>query len=298
MTGCTNPFEKPSPAGLQVTTEGSVASVFLNGEYVNKTPYIDKELSPGRYTLRIEPEDTELAAHETSVLLTSSTLTVFNWSFGPTVETSGGVLYEMEAINQKNKAALSVTSIPDGTIIKLNGESKGFTPVLIDDIQAGSQRLQVTLPSYVEQERNLNVIEGYQMNVTVKLAKELSSLDRALENQADATASAELADQEATPSAGTVTPTKPPTRSQLTNPPTATSSGTLSKEPPYVTITETGTGWLRVRAEASATAEELTKVDVGESFPYISSNNGWHEIEYEPGETGWISGQFANVVRE
>jgi N-acetylmuramoyl-L-alanine amidase len=62
-------------------------------------------------------------------------------------------------------------------------------------------------------------------------------------------------------------------------------------------IKETGTGWLRVRDEAAGTGEEVARVDVGQHYKYLSNMEGWLEIEYSPGKTGWISGQFADIVR-
>ena len=62
-------------------------------------------------------------------------------------------------------------------------------------------------------------------------------------------------------------------------------------------INETGTGWLRVRDQASSAGQEIARVDVGGKYPYRANLQGWYEIEYEPGETGWISGQYAELVR-
>ena len=79
----------------------------------------------------------------------------------------------------------------------------------------------------------------------------------------------------------------------------STSTGSIKEDvnKPYVLIKPTGTGWLRVRDAASASGSELTKINVGEKFPYLKSDNGWHQIEYAQGKNGWISGQFAEVVK-
>lgn len=291
FSACTNPFAKQPPAGLQVTTEGSEASVFLNGEYVNKTPYIDKELKPGEYVVRVEPDDKQLASHETTVQLTSGTLSVFSWTFGPTVETSGGAIYEMEPLSNSKKSAVAISSIPDGSIVKLDSQSQGFTPTLIQEISPGSHKLQVSLPSYVEQQRVLNIIEGYQMNVTIKLAKELASLDRVASPSSlqapegeDASSSAEEAEPTATPATS---------RGRSLE---ASSSATTSLASGKVEITETGTGWLRVRSEPGLSGEEVAKVDVGKIFSYYDTDDGWYQIEYETGEKGWVSGQYVEVT--
>jgi uncharacterized protein YgiM (DUF1202 family) len=66
---------------------------------------------------------------------------------------------------------------------------------------------------------------------------------------------------------------------------------------PYATIKDTGTGWLRVRDQASNAGVEVAKVNVGQNYPYVSTLNGWFEITYSPGKNGWISGQYATLVK-
>ncbi len=60
-------------------------------------------------------------------------------------------------------------------------------------------------------------------------------------------------------------------------------------------ILPTGIGFLRVRSGPGTGNAEVAQVDVGESFPYSSENNGWYEIEYEDGSSGWISGTYAEI---
>jgi hypothetical protein len=65
-----------------------------------------------------------------------------------------------------------------------------------------------------------------------------------------------------------------------------------------VEILTTPTGFLRVRAEPSTSAEELTQVKPGQSFPFIeeSEDGDWFKIEYEKGKEGWVASQYAKKV--
>jgi hypothetical protein len=65
-----------------------------------------------------------------------------------------------------------------------------------------------------------------------------------------------------------------------------------------VEILSTPTGYLRVRSQASSTADEVGKVNPGQRYPLISidSKTGWYEIEYEKGKNGWISNQYAKKI--
>lgn len=299
FSGCGLINRKPNVSGLQVTTDGISASVLLNGSKVGSTPYSDQNLEPGTYTVRIEPEDDEFATYETSVTLYTGTLAVMNWTLGKTPETSGGVIYEMEPLKKKKEANLSIASIPDGAIVKVDDVSEGFTPVLLKTMTVGSHRFQVTLPSYKDEEQTVNIAEGFQMNVTVKLAKQKVATTSDVETEvasdsAIATSSAKTASSSATPTPksrldSVSSELKESTGSARTTGASTTTSGKM------LTIKETGTGWLRVRAKAGTAGEELAKVDVGDSFPYFEVANGWYEIEYEKGKKGWVNGQYVKT---
>ncbi len=63
-----------------------------------------------------------------------------------------------------------------------------------------------------------------------------------------------------------------------------------------IKIKETPTGWLRVREKPSRGSPEIAKVTPGKKYPYRGEENGWFKIEYQPGKTGWVSGQYAVKV--
>jgi len=50
---------------------------------------------------------------------------------------------------------------------------------------------------------------------------------------------------------------------------------------------------VRVRKEPSTASDEVAKVNDGEQYPLLDSQSGWYQIEYAAGQTGWISGQYA-----
>lgn len=296
LAGCSLPFRKAEVSGLQITTDGIASSVLLNGNKVGMTPFSDQELKPGTYTVRLEPEDSELAMYETSITLYPTTLAVMNWTFGRTAETSGGVIYELDPLKKKTDANLSIASIPDGAIVKVDDVSQGFTPVLMKSMTPGTHRFQVTLPSYKDEEESINIAEGFQMNVTVKLAKQ--KVSETVGNEVVATDSAEASD-----SAKVATPSSKPSttpKASLSPKPEVSKAASSSAKPTSstavpgktVTIKETGTGWLRVRETASSSGKELAKVDVGESFPFFETQSGWTQIEYEKGKKGWVSSQY------
>lgn len=67
---------------------------------------------------------------------------------------------------------------------------------------------------------------------------------------------------------------------------------------PQVRIRQTGTGFLRVRSNPSMSGLELGRVVPGEVYNLVTmeEQDGWYNIEFNPGETGWISAEYAEVL--
>lgn len=60
-----------------------------------------------------------------------------------------------------------------------------------------------------------------------------------------------------------------------------------------VTIDETPTGWLRVREYPKG--PEITKIYPGDTYPLLAEDDGWYQIEFGDGTSGWISGEYASI---
>ncbi len=252
-------------AGLQVITGNKPAGVFLDDRYLDRTPLIERNLRPGTYTIRIEPEDEKLSSYDTEVTLHPGTLTIITWNPGKTVETSGGVIYEMKKLkNNKTKTAINFISIPDKAIIKVDNKPTDFTPLLLDDLNPGEHRYEVSLPGYETQQHSLNLKKGYQVDTIIKLAK-LTNTDKPEE----------------------------PTPTQAPQPTESTSSARLTIL--KTGLVQAGTEILRVREEPSKTAKQIGVVYSGKQYPYLKEKDGWYQIKF--GEklqnVGWVSAEYA-----
>jgi uncharacterized protein YgiM (DUF1202 family) len=288
LSGC-NPF-RPNKAGLQVMTNDVASSVFLNGQYLEKTPYIAKDFKPGEYTLKIQPDDPKLIPHETTIHLRAGLLTVVTWKPGSRSESSGGVIYELEPITNRQRAEVSIISLPDGAIVSIDDRDKEFTPLLLEDLTPGNHQMVVTLPSYEGQNHTINLIKGFRLNVTVKLAKAgIDVAPTASDSGKSTTPTATVSGQRAASISAQVA-----TGSART----ATNSGTLTIT--KVTILKTnffvsGKEVLRVRDQSSNAGKELGFATVGNSYPATGkTENGWYQIEFE-GKLGWVSKQYARA---
>lgn len=54
-------------------------------------------------------------------------------------------------------------------------------------------------------------------------------------------------------------------------------------------------GSLRVRNQPNASAQEIGKLNHGQSAKVIEEKDGWYQIEYEPGKNGWVSGSYVTT---
>ena len=66
-------------------------------------------------------------------------------------------------------------------------------------------------------------------------------------------------------------------------------------EKKMVTIKETETGWLRVRESSSSASAEIDKVNPGESFELLETNNDWVKIKLNDNQSGWVSATYVDT---
>jgi hypothetical protein len=296
LSGCTIPFfGKAKQAALQVTSTPK-ATVFLDGEHIGTTPFYDEKLKPGDYTIKLTPDDPEAIPWESKIHLAGGILTVVSRELASNPDQTSGYTLSLEPAADKKSVSLAVVSTPDGAVVSLDSEPKGFSPISLDNLTAGEHLLTISSPGYVEKSLKPRLVEGHKVTATVQLAK----LPEEAQAEPEATESADLKPQDETS-----TPTPKPTAKPTPKPtPKSTSdksaTGSASLEGSQVKILDTPTGWLNVRSEPSTTGGDETivaKVDPGETFPYIkSSGSGWYQIELDNGELGWVVSKYAQLV--
>lgn len=293
FSGCTDALTKSNKSGLQVYTNDIPAAVFLDGQHLDKTPYINKELKPGQYLLKIQPDDSSLVPYETTINLRKGLLTVVTWKAGTRPELSGGVVYELEKLASSSQTELSVVSIPDGAIVSIDQGETQFSPVLMADVEPGTHEVTVSQPSYETQSHTVNVVEGHRLEVLVKLAKNPS--ETATQESEVSPKDSNL--EEAKPSPSPVSESEDTTEDEA---PDLNIDLSAEIAGPTVTITSTnffqnGEEVLRVRDAASSAGKELGFAVVGTQYAYLEeSTAGWYKIDFE-GEEGWISSRYATL---
>lgn len=268
-------LELKTVAGLQVVTSDKPTSVFINGQYLNKTPFIDRNLKPGVYTLLLQPDDDTLVPHETTITLRKGFVSMVTWKPESLPELSGGVVLEMEPLESSEQAEVAFTTIPDAAIIHVDGK-KEFSPHTFTELSVGQHDFEISLPSYETQKHTLDVQAGYKLLVSVKLAK-----SQAIES----TDTSEVGEgHELT------APTSTVSAENVLGAETASSSGQVTILPTNFFQNEAEV--LRVRKAPNAQAAELGFAPVGERYILQSEQGSWYQIVFN-GQPGWISAQFA-----
>jgi hypothetical protein len=296
LSACNLPWNQAF-SGLSVQAEdGASFQVYLDDIHLGQTPIQRSDLKPGSYRLKLDPGN-GTTLYEGTIRLHKGTVSTVLWSFAGTQPTGTGQILELEPLPSKSRAELSVITVPEGSTVQLNNTTYGLSPVILDEAEAGQYSLTLNAVGHVKKTIAVRIEEGHRLHVFSRLERSADSLSSPL----PATGSADTA---ATDSALLAPPTTSPKASASPSPtPKASTTGTTTTTPgtltpPYLTVKETGTGWLRVRETPSATATELAKVDVGTKHSVEKVQNGWYEIEYETGKTGWVSGQYVEYVAE
>lgn len=280
-------LDRQASAALQVSTTPS-AVVFIDGTQVGTTGnmgYINDKIEPGEHSVRLVPEltDENFIPWEGKVNLIPGIMVIINRVFGAQESDASGEILTLEKISSRDKSPLAVVSMPDQAVVKIDGEPRGFAPILIEDLTPGDYQIVVSSPGYQEKTISAKTIAGYKLVVDVQLAREIEGIE-------EATASAEEEEEESEE-------TTPTPEAKATPTPKVTTSPTPEPEKPYVRIKDTPTGWLRVRESASTTSTELAKVKPDETYPYLNeTKSGWYKIEYEEDKEGWISSVYAELV--
>lgn len=267
-------LDRQSDEGILKVLSSPTTSVFLNNNAIGKTPYEDK-VKEGEYILKLIPEGTatSTASWQGKINIYRNSLSYVDRELGTSELSSAGVVFTITKMTTRAKSGdegeISIETEPDGSIVYLDNDEKGIAPVILNDVAKGEHELSVYSPGFFRRSQKVNVEPGYRINASFKLA-----LDPAFKK-------VELV-EEGSAKNSNVTPT-PTSKTEKKE---TTSSGFI------IVITETPTGWLRVRNEPSLNASEAAKVKPGDKFKVLEEKSGWYKINYQAKSEGWISAQY------
>jgi len=252
------------PAGIDVYSYPK-AKVFLDKKEIGSTPLYKEGLTSGEYTIKLIPEgNSQITPFETKIKLVPGVVTMVSRIFGNNEDSSSSQIVYLEK-TASNSTSLSMISNPDSSLIMIDGDEKGVTPLNVRDLSATSHDIVISKPGFADASVRGRLEKGFDLNIYVKLAKSEDKPQIAVV---------------ATP--GAVVVSLP-----------ATKSADVAKQ---VEILETPVGYLRVRANPTTTAVEISRVSPGEKYPLLGEEPSWYKIQIAT-VSGWISSQYAKLVQ-
>ncbi len=247
--------------GLQVTTNIK-AQIYLDNKLIGPSPLClcggDKTITAGEYNLKIVPNEKSLDSFVLKVKINPNVLTAVDRTFLPGALASFYTL--MLEKTKENDPQIFVSSIPDASLVTINGESEGVTPLYIKSLPISEHEIEIEKPGFAKKTIRVKAVAGFKLILNTILGTEAT----AQEIEQVASASAEII------------PTAAPT-----------------PKGPQVVINQTPTGFLRVRSNPSVAGAEIGQVKPGEIYPLADENGDWFQIQLLDGTKGWISATYA-----
>jgi hypothetical protein len=158
------------PGSIAVASQPAGATVFLGGLPVGTAPREIPNLTPGEYVLLFRLEGygdrevkvTVTAGNRTSVTARYPPLATETPTPTPTPQvTAVPTTPTLPFVTvQPEPGSLSLTSIPGGASVTVNGEGKGTTPVLIRNLTPGTYYVRFSLVGWDDYETALWVSSG------------------------------------------------------------------------------------------------------------------------------------------
>ncbi len=304
LSGCSLlPGGRKKQGALQVTSN-SAFSLYLDDNFLGQVPFFDERIAVGEYTLRLVPsggDETE-GIWQTKIRIGERSLSVVHYESAEDPAYATSEVLELEPLSNKEAIELTISSLPDNVVVKLDGELKGFSPIVFDAVSVGDHVVSLEAPGYKPKTINVKTNAGHRLRVSASLARdpELELAPPPIENDPNSSESGGLSlEDNGAVESEVSSENEGPKAGDVVDGVTLGSSSAGGVEKPYVQILETGVGWLRVRSEPAGLGQnEVAKVQVGNFYGYVSTsdNEEWTEIEYLAGKTGWVSAQYVSVV--
>ena len=244
----------PKRSGIEITS-APVAKVYLDGKEAGTTPYKNNSVLPGEIDLRLLSQ--EGYEWNKKIKLFNNVNTVVNWKLALSEDESGGYILYLEKTGDKNKAGLMVNASPDQSVVYIDGEIKGFTPMRLDSIGEGDREIAVSFPGRKSTNIIVKALNGFRLVLDTTLPEE-------------------------------------PTATSLSGLPTPEPTAEILQK--KIMIKETETGWLRVRESASNSSAEIERVKPLSIYVLLDESPEWYKIDLGEGKVGWVSSKYAEKV--
>jgi hypothetical protein len=280
------------------------ATVFIDNSPQSKTPF-KTSLKPGEYVIKLVPNGEESsisASFVRKITVLPNVLTYISRFLGTSENTSYGEVLSITPMKTRgaklNTGEIAVVSDPQGALVYLDNDEQGVTPLILKDVVRGDHELAVSLPNFVRHNVRIQVSEGYTVNADIKLALDETLMQKTATPEAviSSKSSSSSSSSKAKSSASSASSSSAKSASSSKSATLENVVSSLGKKLFTVEVTKTPTGFLRVRADATASSDEIAKLDPGAKVDVYKETNGWYQITITGGKVGWISAQYTKKL--
>ena len=152
----TSKAEKASTGILLVRSSPSQATVFVDGIEKGSTLLQITDIGVGEHEIRIEKN--------------------LYYSHSEKINIQPDVISEVKGDLKPNFGSLTIQSTPSGSVVQIDGQTKGKTPYSIEKIQSGSYHIQVSRDLYHTHEENYIITDGSENNLDIRLTPAFGTL--------------------------------------------------------------------------------------------------------------------------
>ena len=156
IVGLAPPEEKKGTGKLSVTSTPPGAKVFVDGKEIGTAPILDKEFAAGRRQVILVK-----AGYETQII---------------SIVISPDALLTINPVLKFQVGSVKITSVPEGAGIKMDGEYKGITPLVIKDIPAGEHFVVIESETYKIHKMVAKIKPGKQEELNISLVSKQKSV--------------------------------------------------------------------------------------------------------------------------
>lgn len=155
-------------SGIKVTSQSS-AQVYLNDKAVGSTPYLDENLKPEEYLVKLSAGNANWIG---KVRLNQGTLSVVNRELAELPSSASG-----EVLTLISGSGATITSNPSEAEVKIDGQIFGKTPISASTLPPGEHIFTISRPGYLIRSIKAYVPANLSLNINVDLA--ISEIDLA-----------------------------------------------------------------------------------------------------------------------
>ncbi|MDP7036372.1 MAG: PEGA domain-containing protein [Candidatus Marinimicrobia bacterium] len=149
MIGQVSAELKSNFGSLSIQSMPTDAVVMINGQVKGKTPYSIKQIKSGSYNIRVSKDLYHV--YEENFIITDESINTRDIALTPAFGT------------------LNVKTMPTNAEVRLDGQSRGFSPLVLNELPSGNYHLNLSKNLYQTIDREILIEDGKSLDLDLNL---------------------------------------------------------------------------------------------------------------------------------